>query len=107
MAQEEVLNLSQKLILTQMFDQSMKLMQPTFETIISEDGTDEESFQSFLQEAKKEWLKMITKFLSQKEINSLVQSFFHTSQIDQQKLLMFNTVYTQKAVELAEAHLGA
>ena len=66
--------------------------------------TEEESFQNFLQEAKIEWLQMMKKYLSQEEINSLVQAFFHTSQIDEQKLLMFNTVYTQKAVELAEKH---
>ena len=98
---------TQELILGQMFDRSMTIMEPTFEVILAEaDDTTEESFQSFLKEAKEEWLKMMSKYLSQEEINSLVQAFFHTSQIDEQKLLMFNTVYTKKAVELAEKCLN-
>ena len=96
---------TQELILSQMFDRSMTIMQPTFEAMLAEaNKTEEESFQNFLQEAKIEWLQMMRKYLSQDEVNSLVQAFFHTSQIDEQKLLMFNTVYTQKAVELAEKH---
>ena len=96
---------TQELILSQMFDRTMTIMQPTFEKILAEaNKTQEESFQNFLQEAKVEWLEMMKRYLSQSEINSLVQAFFHTSQIDEQKLLMFNTVYTQRAVELAEKH---
>tara|TARA_B100001059_G_scaffold52822_2_gene46725 strand:- start:16212 stop:16520 length:309 start_codon:yes stop_codon:yes gene_type:complete len=96
---------TQELILSQMFDRSMTIMQPTFEAILSGANEEqEESFESYMQEAKNEWLEMMSKYLSKSEINSLVQAFFHTSQIDQQKLLMFNTVYTQRAVELAEKH---
>ena len=97
---------TQEIILSQMFDRSMTIMQPTFEAMLAEaNETEEESFQNFLQEAKVEWLQMMRRYLSEDEVNSLVQAFFHTSQIDEQKLLMFNTVYTQKAVELAEKHL--
>ncbi len=96
---------TQEIILNQMFDQSMKIMRPTFEAFFLDSNKEqEESFESYMEEAKSEWLKMMSKYLSQSEINSLVQAFFHTSQIDQQKLLMFNTVYTQKAIELAEKH---
>ena len=99
--------LTQQTILDNMFDRSMKIMTPTFETMLTQ-ATDEdkENFNVFLQEAKQTWLDMMSQYLSPEEIDFLVQAFFYTSKIDEQKLLLFNTVYTQKAVELAETHLS-
>ena len=99
--------LTQQAILDNMFDRSMKIMSPTFKAMLSEaSNADKENFKNFLVEAKQTWLNMMSEYLSTEEIDNLVQAFFHTSKIDEQKLLLFNTVYTQKAVELAEEHLS-
>ena len=99
--------LTQKSILNNMFDRSMQIMQPSFEAMLEDASTEnKEEFEVFLSEAKKEWLEMMGEYLSREEIDYLVQAFFYTSKIDEKKLLLFNTVYTQRAVELAEKHLS-
>ena len=85
--------LTQKSILDNMFDRSMKIMQPTFTAMLTEASNQEkENFKNFLVEAKQTWLDMMSEYLSTEEIDSLFQAFFHTSKIDEQKLLLFNTV---------------
>jgi|11BtaG_2_1085332.scaffolds.fasta_scaffold00001_65 hypothetical protein len=99
-------NSTQELILNNMFDSSMLVMKPSFDMI--KKGNNEEyqkMFDDFLEVAKQEWLLMMREYLSTEEIDYLVQSFFYSSKIDVQKLLLFNTVFTQKVSELAETHL--
>lgn len=100
-------NNTQDAILNNMFDRSMLVMRPTFDMINkNNDENFQEMFDEFLQVAKQEWLSMMRKYLSTEEIDCLVQAFFFTSKIDEQKLLLFNAVFTQRASELAEQHFG-
>lgn len=100
-------NSTQDLILQNMFDRSMMVMKPTFDMINKDSDEDfQKIFDDFLQVAKKEWLAMMRQYLSTEEIDYLVQSFFFASKIDEQKLLLFNTVFTQRASELAEQHFS-
>jgi hypothetical protein len=100
-------NITQEAILTNMFDRSMMVMKPTFDMINKNGDEDfQVAFNEFLSIAKQEWLSMMRQYLSAEEIDYLVQAFFYTSKIDEQKLLLFNTVFTQKASELAEQHFG-
>ena len=99
--------LTQETILDSMFDRSMQIMQPSFNAMLKDASDDnKEQFKVFLQEAKQEWLSMLKQYLTREEIDYLVQGYFYTSKIDEQKLLLFNTVYTEKAVKLAESHLS-
>ena len=99
--------LTQETILDSMFDRSMQIMQPSFNAMLKDASDDnKEQFKVFLQEAKQEWLSMLKQYLTTEEIDYLVQGYFYTSKIDEQKLLLFNTVYTEKAVKLAESHLS-
>lgn len=100
--------LTQETILDSMFDRSMQIMQPSFNIMLKEYADDEkkQQFKVFLQEAKQEWLSMLKQYLTTEEIDHLVQGYFYTSKIDEQKLLLFNTVYTEKAIKLAENHLS-
>ena len=98
-------NNTQDAILENMFDRSMSVMQPTFNIINKQNDEDyNEAFNNYLQIAKQEWLEMMRRYLSSEEIDCLVQAFFYTSKIDEQKLLLFNTVFTKRVVELAEQH---
>lgn len=99
--------LTQNVILNQMFDRSMKILEPTFNALhTSSDQEEKQAFSNYLDAAKNEWLSMMNQHLSQDEIDCLIQAFFFTSKIDEQKLYLFNTVFTQRAIELAEEHLG-
>lgn len=98
---------TQQTILNDMFDRSMLVMQPSFEAMLKDASTEnKEEFKIFLNEAKQEWLEMMAEYLSREEIDCLVQAFFYTSKIDEKKLLLFNRVFTARAVELAEKHLS-
>ena len=100
-------NNTQDAILNNMFDRSMMVMKPTFDMINTNNDEDFQNlFSDFLQVAKQEWLSMMRQYLSTEEIDCLVQAFFYTSKIDEQKLLLFNTVFTQRASELAEQHFA-
>ena len=95
-------NKTQDAILDNMFDRSMLVMKPTFDMINAGNGDKEIAFYNFLQVAKQEWMSMMRQYLSAEEIDCLVQAFFYTSKINEQKLLLFNTVFVQRISELAE-----
>lgn len=98
---------TQDTIINDMFDRSMEVMKPTFNMINAHNDEDYKvAFDAFLLLAKQEWMKMMREYLTSEEIDCLVQAYFYTSKIDQQKLLLFNTVFTQRASELAEKHFG-
>ena len=97
----------ENLLLNQMFERTISV---SMKTLLQLAGENEDNispqFHLFLEEAKKEWLNMLAEYLTKKDIQNMIQGYFHTSQIDQNKLKMFNHLFTDKMKVLAHKCLN-
>ena len=92
---------TESLIIDQMWERSMGIMMPSILKLAGQKDSNEE-LESFLSSGKEVWKKMMSKYLSKSDIENLIKAFYASSQIDEQKLKLFNEVYTSQIIELAE-----
>lgn len=79
----------------------MSVMMPSILNLAGQEESNEE-LESFLSSGKEIWKKMMSEYLSESDIENLIKAFYASSQIDEKKLKLFNTVYTTRIIEIAE-----
>ena len=98
---------AKNLLLNQMFERTISV---SMKTLLELAGENEEcvsdQFNFFLEEGKKEWLNMLNEYFNEQDIQNLIQGYFFSSQIDENKLKMFNHIFTDKMKALAEKCLN-
>ena len=92
---------TESLIIDQMWERSLDIMMTSILKLAGQKDSDEK-LEDFLLSGKKLWKEMMSKYLSEKDIENLIKAFYASSQIDEQKLKLFNEVYTTRIIELAE-----